>query len=150
MDQVREKIRLRHYSIRTEEAYVGWIKRYIYFHNKQHPKDLGRHEIEAFLTHLAVQRKVAASTQNQAFNSLLFLYTQVLEDKNFDDISALRAKQPERLPIVLSPQEVSMMIDALIDTTQCIVKLICGVGLRGIFRFSGLQARFLITTPFKF
>ena len=83
LDIVRNKIRLKHYSIRTEEAYVSWIKRYIYFHNKRHPKDMGRTEIEAFLTDLAVNGKVAASTQNQAFSALLFLYEKVLNKSVF-------------------------------------------------------------------
>ena len=73
LDKVRQKIRLRHYSIRTEDAYVSWIKRFIFFHNKKHPKDMGQNEVEAFLSHLAIEGKVAASTQNQAFNALLFL-----------------------------------------------------------------------------
>lgn len=81
LDQVRNAIRLKHYSMRTEQTYIGWIKRYIYFHNKRHPKDMGETEIKAFLTNLAVHRKVAASTQNQAFNALLFLYREVLKQE---------------------------------------------------------------------
>ena len=88
LDQVRDAIRTRHYSRRTEKTYVGWIKRYIYFHDKRHPKNMGRSEIEAFLTHLAVNRNVAASTQNQAFNALLFLYKEVLE-LEFDEIKGV-------------------------------------------------------------
>jgi len=79
LEIVSDKIRLRHYSYQTEKSYIGWIKRYIFFHNKKHPKDMGKIEIEAFLTHLAVDKKVAPSTQNQAFNALLFLYEQALE-----------------------------------------------------------------------
>ena len=79
LDQVRDKLRVKHYSIRTEQAYSGWIKRFIYFHGKRHPKDMGAHDIEAFLTHLAVVGKVSASTQNLAKSSLLFLYREVLE-----------------------------------------------------------------------
>lgn len=78
MDQVREVMRLKHYSIRTEEAYVGWIKRFIFFHNKRHPREMGATEISAFLSDLAVRLNVSASTQNQAFNALLFLYREVL------------------------------------------------------------------------
>ncbi|RKZ60213.1 MAG: hypothetical protein DRQ44_12940 [Gammaproteobacteria bacterium] len=78
LDQVRDRIRTLHYSIRTEQAYVGWIKRFILYNNKKHPKDMGKLEIEAFLTHLAVKRNVSAGTQNQALNSILFLYRQVL------------------------------------------------------------------------
>ena len=77
LDQVRDAIRLKHYSYRTEQSYVGWIRRYILFHSKQHPKDMGGAEVEAFLTHLAVERHVSASTQNQAFSALLFLYRNV-------------------------------------------------------------------------
>ena len=91
LDQVRETIRVKHYSRRTEDACVGWIKRYIFFHGTRHPVELGRAEIEQFLSHLAVQRRVSASTQNQAFSALLFLYQEVL-DIRLDKIDALRAK----------------------------------------------------------
>lgn len=110
LDQVRNKIRVKHYSIRTETAYIGWIKRYIYFHNKKHPKDMGKTEIEAFLTHLAVDRTVSSSTQNQAFNALLFLYKQVLESDSFKDVKAFRAKTPERRPVVLTHEEAMLLI----------------------------------------
>jgi len=83
LDIVREKIRLKHYSRKTEQAYVGWIKRYIFFHDKRHPADMGKAEIEAFLTWLAVERNVSPTTQNQAFNALLFLYEQVAELLHF-------------------------------------------------------------------
>ena|SRR3989338_6615474 len=103
LDLVREQIRLKHYSMKTEQTYIGWIKRYIFFHQKKHPFDMGKAEIEAFLTHLAVERKVGATTQNQAFNALLFLYTQVLgiplKDQN---IQALRAQQRVHIPVVLT------------------------------------------------
>ncbi len=79
LDLVRERIRVKHYSIRTEEAYVGWIKRFIFFHNKRHPKDMGKIEMEQFLTHLAVDKQVAASTQNQALAALLFMYREVMQ-----------------------------------------------------------------------
>ena len=92
LDQVRDAIRVRHYSYRTEEAYVQWVRRFILFHNKQHPKDMGAAEVEAFLTHLAVQERVAASTQNQAFSALLFLYQQVLHLELDESINAVRAK----------------------------------------------------------
>jgi len=108
LDQVREVIRLKHYSIRTEEAYVNWIRRYIFFHNKRHPKEMGSREIEDFLTHLAVNERVAASTQNQAFNALLFLYREVLEVQLDDSIDAVRAKRPKRLPTVLTKEVVRL------------------------------------------
>src|ERR1044071_6979083 len=101
LDQVREVIRLKHYSIRTEDAYVQWIKRYIFFHNKRHPKEMGAVEIEAFLTDLAVRGKVSASTQNQALNALVFLYREVLHVEP-GEFSAARAKRPSRLPVVLT------------------------------------------------
>ena len=121
LDQVRNKIRVKQYSIRTETAYIGWIKRYIYFHNKKHPKDMGKTEIEAFLTHLAVDRNVASSTQNQAFNALLFLYEQVLESDSFKNVKALRAKKSKRMPVVLTHEE-SML---LIQCTKNIYQLMC-------------------------
>jgi len=93
LDQVREVMRYHHYGRRTEEAYVSWIKQFVLFHHKTHPKDMGKQEIESFLSHLAVDRNVAVSTQNQAFNALLFLYKQVLNLSFADDISAIRAKK---------------------------------------------------------
>ena len=129
---VRRKIRMKHYSIRTEEAYVSWIKRYIYFHNTKHPKDMGRREIEAFLTSLAVQGNVSASTQNQAFSALLFLYKQVLNIDVFENIDALRAKKPQRLPTVLTFDETMEIIDSMTGTFQLIVQLLYGCGLRGL------------------
>lgn len=132
LERVRNRIRLKHYSIRTEQAYVSWIKRYIYFHNKKHPKDMGKHEIEEFLTDLAVKGNVSASTQNQAFNALLFLYEQVLNMKVSDNINALRAKKPQRLPTVLTSDETLAIIEAMTGIFQLMVKLIYGCGLRCI------------------
>jgi integron integrase len=130
LDQVREAVRLKHYSIRTEEAYVGWIKRFILFHNKRHPKDMGSPEIEAFLTHLAVNRRVAASTQNQAFSALLFLYRYVLRIDLKGPIDATRAKRPQRLPVVMTRDEVHCVLNALHGTHQLMAKLLYGSGLR--------------------
>ncbi len=132
LDQVRQKIRLKHYSIRTEDAYVGWIRRFILFHNKKHPKDMGQKEVEAFLTYLAVEAQVAAATQNQAFNALLFLYEKVLELDVFQKIDAIRAKRPERLPTVLTFEETMALIDAMSGVFQVIAKVLYGSGLRGI------------------
>jgi integrase len=112
LDQVRAKMRLLHYSVRTEGAYADWIKRYIFFHNKSHPKDMRGAEIEPFLTHLAVHSNVSASTQNQAFSALLFLYQKVLEI-DLPNISALRARRPDHLPVVLSVAEVRSNLDEL-------------------------------------
>jgi site-specific recombinase XerD len=110
LDWVREAIRLKHYSIRAEEAHVDWIKRYILFHDKQHPQEMGTPEIEAFLTRLAVDQNVAASTQNQALSALLFLYRNVLKQDLENPIEAVRAKQPKRLPTVLTREEVFKVI----------------------------------------
>ncbi len=92
LDKVRVRIRLKGYSIRTEKSYVSWIKRFILFHNKRHPQEMGKPEIEAFLSHLVMRLNVAASTQNQAFNALLFLYNQVLDVDMPEDINACRSK----------------------------------------------------------
>lgn len=91
LDQVRDAIRLKHYSIRTEDSYVNWIRRYILFHHKRHPDEMGNAEVEAFLTHLAVDQKVAASTQNQALSALLFLYREVLHKDLDGPIDSVRA-----------------------------------------------------------
>jgi len=109
LDQVRTKLRVLHYSKRTEEAYVNWITRFILFHDTRHPREMGRVEIEAFLGDLAVRGKVAASTQNQAFAALLFLYRTVLEIE-LPPIDAVRAKRPERLPVVLTVEEVRRLL----------------------------------------
>lgn len=105
LDRVRWHLRVKHYSIRTEQAYVDWIRRSILFHRKRHPNDMGEKEITEFLTHLAVQKRVAASTQNQAFSALLFLYQQVLERKlDFID-NVQRVTRPAKLPVVFTPAE---------------------------------------------
>jgi site-specific recombinase XerD len=131
LDQVREVMRLRHYSIRTERCYCDWIKRYIRFHKMQSRADLqaGEAKIELFLSHLAVKGHVAVSTQNQAFNALLFLYHQVLHEQ-LGNINAVRATRPARVPIVLTPEEVKRVIQALSGTPQLVVKLLYGSGLR--------------------
>jgi integron integrase len=131
LDQVREVIRFKHYSIRTEEAYVQWIKRYIFFHQKRHPREMGANEIRTFLSDLAVNGKVAASTQNQALNALVFLYREVLnlEPGDFSDIE--RARTPTRLPVVLSKSEVESLFAAIPEgTTRLMIRLLYGTGLR--------------------
>ncbi|WP_020182205.1 integron integrase [Methylotenera sp. 1P/1] len=130
LDQVRGKIRLKHYSIRTEQAYTDWIKRYILHFNKRHPKDLGANEVEQFLTYLAVQGRVSASTQNQAKSALLFLYKEVLGEALpwLDDIE--QAKAPKRLPMVLTKQEVQAILMQLNGTHHLIVSLLYGTGMR--------------------
>jgi len=138
LDQVRDVIRLKHYSYRTEETYVHWIRRFILFHNKRHPKDMGVAEIEAFLTHLAVEGQVAAGTQNQAFNAILFLYNAVLQQPLERPVNALRAKASQKLPVVLTPGEVKRIIDRLPDVYQLVIQLLYGSGLR---LAEGLQLR---------
>ncbi|NOZ51372.1 MAG: integron integrase [Chloroflexi bacterium] len=130
LDQVRDIIRLKHYSIRTEQAYVDWIKRYILFHNKRHPQGMGAPEIEAFLTHLAVERNVAASTQNQALSALLFLYRDVLKLEIGANIDAVRAKRPKRLPVVMTKEEVRQVLDQLSGAHRLMAQLLYGSGLR--------------------
>lgn len=130
LDRVRETMQRKHYSKRTEKSYVRWIKRYILFHNKRHPQEMGSAEIEAFLTHLAVKERVAASTQNQALSALLFLYREVLHKELERPIEALRAKRPKRLPTVLTKEEVFKVIQCMSGTPQLMAKLLYGSGLR--------------------
>src|SRR5437867_10817483 len=130
LDRVRAVLRRKHYSLRTEEAYVGWIKRFVLFHGKRHPQDLGLPEVEAFLTDLAVEQHVAASTQNQALSALLFLYAEVLQQPLEGPIQAVRAKQPQRLPTVLTRAEVRRVLDALAGVHQLMAKLLYRSGLR--------------------
>jgi len=120
LDVVREVIRLEHYSIRTEEAYVYWIKRYVLFHSKRHPREMGVPEIEAPLTHLAVDQHVAASTQNQALSALLFLYREMLRKTMERPVEAIRAKRPKRLPNVLTKEQVRKVIGFLSGTHQLV------------------------------
>ena len=130
LDQVRERIRLKHYSLRTEQAYMQWIRRYILFHGKRHPKDMGAPEVEAFLSHLATERKVSASTQTQALSALLFLYREVLgiELPWLDNL--VRAKKPERLPVVLTVVEVTAVLGKLEGRNALMANLLYGSGLR--------------------
>jgi len=130
LDQVSEVMRYHHYGRRTEEAYVYWIKQFIYFHNKQHPKDMGKDEIERFLSHLAVVKDVAASTQNQAFNALLFLYKKVLNLAFADDIAAIRVKKAPRLPVVLSCDEMVRLLGNMRGDTALMARVMYGGGLR--------------------
>lgn len=130
LDRVREAIRARHYSYRTEEAYVSWIRRYILYHHKRHPADMGAPEITEFLTALAVERNVSASTQNQALAAILFLYKEVLGcDPGWLE-GVVRAKRPRRLPVVLSRREVETLLAALDGTSWLMAMLLYGSGLR--------------------
>ncbi len=130
LDQVRDKLRVKHYSIRTEQTYADWIKRYILFHGKRHPKEMGAQEVEAFLTHLAVAGRVSASTQNQAKSALLFLYREVLEIQLpwLDNVT--QAKAPKRLPVVLTVAEVQAVLSGLKGTHLLIASLLYGGGMR--------------------
>lgn len=129
LDQVRRAIRLKHYSYRTEQSYIGWIKRFILFHQKQHPKEMGKAEVESFLSHLATDRHVSASTQNQALHALLFLYKEVLH-KPLPNIDSIKAKKPKRLPVVLTRDEVQAVLDRLAGVPLLVVQLLYGGGLR--------------------
>jgi integron integrase len=130
LDQVRSVIRIRHYSRRTEEAYTYWIRQFILFHDKRHPLEMGKAEVESFLSWLAEKRHVAASTQNQALNAVLFLYRDVLQI----DIGWLegvtRAKKPKRLPVVLTRGEVRSLLDSMKGTPVLVAGLLYGAGLR--------------------
>ena len=117
LDRVRHAIRTRHYSSRTEEAYVHWIRRYIVFHEKKHPSTLGAPAISRFLTWLAVERRVSASTQNQALSAVLFLYKAVLAIEVGTVPPVVRARTPERLPVVLSRDEVGAILKQLTGTS---------------------------------
>jgi integron integrase len=130
LDKVRQCIRLKGYSIRTEKSYVSWIKRFILFHGKRHPQEMGKPEIEAFLSHLVMKRNVASSTQNQAFNAILFLYKYVLDADMPEDINALRSKKPVRVPTVMTREETFKLIAMMQGTHQLMAKLIYGCGLR--------------------
>ena len=129
-EQVRDQMRLHHYSLRTEETYLHWIKRYILFHGKRHPAEMGEQEITAFLTHLAVDKNVAASTQNQALAAVLFLYKKVLNQELEWMEGIVRAKRPARIPEVMSPQQVMALLRELKGTHQLIARLLYGTGMR--------------------
>ena len=130
LEAVRQSIRSLHYSRRTEEAYIGWIRKFIYWSGKRHPATLGAPEVSAFLSHLATQQNVAAATQNQALSALLFLYRHVLgmELPWFDDM--VRAKRPVRMPVVLSREETGRLLEQLQGTHWLMASLLYGAGLR--------------------
>lgn len=130
MDQVRDTLRLHHYSLRTERSYSQWIKRYIFFHNKRHPNEMGAQEITEFLTFLAVKKRVSASTQNQALSALLFLYKKVLNmDPGWVE-DVVRAKRPKRLPVVLSRDNTHRLLKCMKGTHRLLAYLIYGTGMR--------------------
>src|SRR5215471_528519 len=130
LDRVRATIRLNRYSPRTEQAYVDWIKRFIRFHGIRHPQEMGADEVKAFLSHLAVEANVSASTQNQAFSALLFLYQEVLKQRLpwIDDI--VRAKRPKRVPVVFTQDEAKAVLSRMSGTARLMAHLLYGSGLR--------------------
>jgi integron integrase len=130
MAQVRQAIRARHYSASTEQAYVAWVRRFIRFHGNRHPAELSEPEVNAFLTHLAVHERVAASTQNQALATLLFLYDNVLRRPLGQIEGVVRARRPRRLPVVLTRHEVRAVLDELAGTPCLVCTLLYGSGLR--------------------
>ncbi|NOY29070.1 MAG: integron integrase [Planctomycetes bacterium] len=132
LDQLADVLRAKHYSYRTEQAYIPWVRRFILFHNKRHPREMGAVEIEQFLTHLAVEGRVSASTQTQALCALLFLYKHLLKI-DLPALDAVRAKRPKRLPVVLSQEEVSRLfntIEGAHGVYRVMASLMYGAGLR--------------------
>jgi integron integrase len=130
LDHVRYALRTKHYSIRTEEAYVQWIRRFILFHNKRHLKDMGAKEVSQFLSDLAVTRHVAATTQNQALSAILFLYQEVLRQEIGWLDEVVRAQKPRKLPVVLTQEEVKAVLHGLSGTAWLMASLLYGSGLR--------------------
>jgi site-specific recombinase XerD len=130
LGQVRAALRLRHYSRRTEEAYTRWIERYVRFHGTRHPAEMGSGEVSAFLASLAIHSRVSASTQNQALAALLFLYGEVLGQKVAWVADLVRAKQPHRLPVVLTRDEVRAILGSMRGVHQVVARLLYGTGLR--------------------
>ena len=130
LDQVSEALRTKHYAYRTEKTYVDWIKRYIIFHKKRHPKDMGVNEIREFIAYLATERKVATSTQNQALSAILFLYRTVLEIEIILPPGLINPSRPKRLPTVLTHDEAMSVISHMRGTPRLMAKLLYGSGLR--------------------
>lgn len=128
-DQLRNVIRLKHYSVKTEESYVGWYRRFVLWHGKRHPKEMGAAEVEAFLTHLATNRGLAAVSQNQALNALVFLYREVLKIE-LGGIDARRAKHAKRLPVVLTQGETAELLKGVKGDAGLVCKMLYGCGLR--------------------
>ena len=129
LDQLRAALRVKHYAYRTEKSYVYWVRRFIYFHQKKHPRSMGTCEVQAALSYLAQHEYVSASTQNQALNALVFLYKQVIQ-KELGSIDAVRARRPKRLPVVLTQSEVEKILAFLSGTPAIMATLLYGSGLR--------------------
>ena len=130
LDRLREALRSRHYSRRTEQTYCHWIKRFIFFHNKRHPAEMGEPEINAFLTYLAVKERVSASTQNQALSAVIFLYRHVLQREIGELKGLIRARKPRHLPVVMTKDEVRTVIAELDGQRRLMAGLMYGAGLR--------------------
>ncbi|MDN5781464.1 MAG: integron integrase [Luteimonas sp.] len=130
LDRVRQRLRVKHYSVRTEQAYVGWIRRFILANGKRHPREMGEREVEAFLTLLATKGNVAAGTQSQALSALLFLYREVLKLELPWMENVVRAKRPRRIPVVLSRDEVTRLLSAMEGPTWLMAALLYGTGMR--------------------
>jgi integron integrase len=130
MDRVRRELRSRHYSRNTEKAYCGWVRRFILFHGAQHPDSMGEAEVNAFLTHLAIERNVSASTQTQALSALLFLYRHVLGRELGDLGDVIRARKPQRIPIVMTREEVFCVLEELDGSERLVASMLYGSGLR--------------------
>lgn len=130
LDQLCDKLRVKHYSIRTETQYLQWVKRFILYHGKRHPREMGAEEVEAFLTHLATAGQVSASTQNQAVSALLFLYREILGIQLPWLDNVIRAKKPQRLPTVLSKNEVSRVLERMDGNYGLMARLLYGTGMR--------------------
>jgi integron integrase len=131
LDQVRNLMRVKHYSLSAERQYIHWMKRYIFYHQKKHPKDMNESHVQAFLTHLAVNRKIAASTQNQALNAIVWLYQHVLHQPLGDFSGAVRARRPQTLPVVLTKGEVHLLLTLLPPTQHnLIIRTLYGTGMR--------------------
>lgn len=130
LERMRDIIRIKHYSIKTEQTYLGWARRFILFHNKRHSTDMGPIEITAFLRHLAIQLNVAAKTQNQALNAILFLYRDVLRIQVGEPGDFPRGQEHKRIPVVLTQEEVKRIISALSGSYRMMVELLYGSGIR--------------------
>jgi len=130
LDSLRDALRVRHYGPRTEKTYSHWVCRYVRYHGLRHPRDMGASEINAFLTHLARELNVAASTQTQALCALVFLYRHVLHRDPGDFKEVIRAKRPQKVPVILSPNEVQHVLERLTGTYHLMCMLLCGGGLR--------------------
>jgi len=138
LNALKQALRTRHYSLRTEEAYVQWVRRFVLFHGRRHPSQLGAHEVTAFLTHLATERTVSPSTQNQAKAAILFLYRDLLGQDLPWLNEIVHAKRPPRLPVVLTPSEVTRLLQSMKGTTALIASLLYGTGMRLL---EGLRVR---------